>query len=336
MLEGQRTVKNVYRLRRLRRKTALREMVKETFVDVGSLIYPIFVKESIKEPEPIPSMPGIFRYPLEDAVKEVAETNKLGVNSFLVFGIPARKDELGSEAYNRNGVIQKLVRRVRENVGDRVVIVTDVCLCQYTSHGHCGVVEKNYVKNDETLKLLALTALTHAEAGADIVAPSAMMDHQVSAIREALDREGFADVAVMGYSAKYASAFYGPFREAAYSAPQFGDRRSYQMDFRNAREALREIQTDILEGADIIMVKPALLYLDIISRARQLFVQPLAAYNVSGEYAMLKLLSAGGFIDERKAVYEVLTAIKRAGADIIITYHAKDFAKWVREGLLYE
>ena len=327
------TRRRVGRFRRLRKKPAIRELVKETTIEISSLVYPLFVKEGIEEPEPIPSMRGIFRYSVEGALEEMAEANELGINAFLIFGIPARKDDMGSGAYDRNGIVQRLVKRVRENIGWDVILATDVCLCQYTTHGHCGVVEKNHVKNDETLELLALTALSHAEAGADIVAPSAMMDHQVAAIRDALDREGFTDVAIMSYSAKYASAFYGPFRDAAYSAPRFGDRRSYQMDFRNAREALKEIQADIQEGADIIMVKPALPYLDIIAHARRLFNYPLAAYNVSGEYAMLKLAAEAGLVDEQQAVNEVLTAIKRAGADVIITYHAKELARW-RKGVV--
>jgi len=322
------------RLRRLRRKTRLRELVKETTIEPSSLIYPIFVKEGLGRPEPISSMPGIFRYPIDVAVQEIGEARGLGLNAFLIFGIPMRKDAKGSEAYNRDGIVQRCVRRIRESIGDDVIVVTDVCLCQYTDHGHCGIVEDGLVVNDETVKLLALTALTHAEAGADMVAPSSMMDHQVAAIRKALDDAGFTDVAVMGYSAKYASAFYGPFRDAAYSAPRFGDRKTYQMDFRNVREAVREIQADIREGADIVMVKPALAYLDVIARARGLFNHPLAAYNVSGEYTMLKLAAAAGMIDEKQGVYEVLTAIKRAGADLIISYHAKDFLRWRSEGWL--
>ncbi len=320
----------IIRYRRLRRKAALRELVKETTVDVGSLVYPIFVKEGLERPEEIQAMPGIFRYPLEGAVEEIASAKAEGIKAFLLFGIPARKDELGSEAYNRNGIVQRLIRRVRENIGDDIVLITDVCLCQYTSHGHCGVVKNGYVRNDKTLELLAAVAVSHAEAGADIVAPSAMMDHQVAAIREALDREGFTDIAIMGYSAKYASAFYAPFREAADSAPRFGDRRSYQMDWRNSREAMREIERDIEEGADIVMVKPALAYLDIISRAKQLFNHPIAAYNVSGEYSLIKYASQKGLLNKKQAICEVLTSIKRAGADIIITYHAREFAKWVK------
>ena len=321
-------MRKIVRHRRLRRKDALRDLVKETYVDTSSLIYPIFVKEGIEKPEDIPKMNDIRRYPIEDAVNEVAEARELGVNTFLLFGIPLNKDEKGSEAYNKNGIVQRLVRRIRENIGDSVVIITDVCLCQYTSHGHCGLVKNGYVDNDSTLELLSLTALSHVEAGADIVAPSAMMDHQVRAIRETLDREGFTDIAIMSYSAKYASVFYGPFRDAAYSAPRFGDRRSYQMDVRNLREALREIKEDIEEGADIIMVKPALAYLDVISAAKRAFNTPIAAYNVSGEYAMIKIASEFGVFDEKQAVYEILTAIKRAGADIVITYFAKKFAEW--------
>jgi len=325
---------NLARLRRLRRKTKLRELVKETVIEPSSLIYPIFVKEGLDRPEPINSMPGISRYPVEDAVQEIDEARRLGLNAFLLFGIPLKKDAKGSEAYSREGIVQRLVRRIGESIGDDIIVTTDVCLCQYTDHGHCGIVEDGLVINDETVKLLSLTALTHAEAGADIVAPSSMMDHQVAAIRKALDDAGFTDIAVMGYSAKYASAFYGPFRDAAYSAPRFGDRKNYQMDFRNVREAIREIQADIKEGADIIMVKPALAYLDIIARARRLFNHPLAAYNVSGEYTMVKLAAAAGVMDEKQGVYEVLTAIKRSGADLIISYHAKDLVRWMREGWL--
>lgn len=327
------------RPRRLRRSPGIRRLVAETKLTVDKLVLPVFVKEGIEEPEEIPSMPSFYRFPLDKVVKHVEEAYNLGIRSFIFFGIPRVKDELGSQAYSDQGIVQRALREVKSvfNKGD-VVLITDVCLCQYTDHGHCGII-KSYVgaipivDNDSTLKLLALTALSHAEAGADVVAPSAMMDGQVKAIREALDKEGYTDVLIMSYSVKYASSFYGPFREAAYSAPRVGDRRTYQMSIFNAYEALKEVDLDVSEGADILMVKPALTNLDVIRLVKDHYPEyPLAAYSVSGEYAMIKAASKSGFIDEKSAVNELLTSIKRAGADIIITYYALEYAKWVSEG----
>ncbi len=275
------------------------------------------------------AMPGVYRFSLDRVGEEVEEAFSLGVRAFLLFGLPERKDEWGSEAYADGGVVQRALRAIRERVPE-AILITDVCLCEYTSHGHCGVIKDGEVDNDETLELLSMTALSHARAGADLVAPSDMMDGRVGTIREALDEAGFHRVGIMSYAAKYASSFYGPFREAAQSAPSFGDRRSYQMDPANGREALREMALDEEEGADILMVKPALAYLDVIRRARERFDLPIAAYNVSGEYSMIKAAASRGWIDERLAVLEVLTAMKRAGADLIITYFAKDAARYLR------
>ena len=316
------------RLRRLRRTETLRALVRENRVDVGDLVYPMFVVEGKGIRQEIASMPGIFRFSPDRLDAEIEEVARLKIPAVLLFGIPEHKDEVGSSAYAPEGVVQQAVRRIKKLVPE-LLVITDVCLCEYTSHGHCGIVVGDQIDNDRTLPLLAKTALSHAEAGADIVAPSDMMDGRVKAIREMLDANGFQHIPILSYAAKYASAFYGPFREAAESAPQFGDRFSYQMDYHNVREALREIEQDINEGADIVMVKPALAYLDVIRQARNTFNCPLAAYNVSGEYAMVKAAAKEGWLDERKVVFEILTAIKRAGADIIITYHAKDFAKWV-------
>ena len=316
------------RLRRLRRTEKLRALVRENRVDVGDLVYPMFVVEGRGIKQEISAMPGIFRFSPDRLDAEVEEVARLKIPAVLLFGIPEHKDEVGSSAYDPEGVVQQAVRRIKKAVPE-LLVITDVCLCEYTSHGHCGVVVGDQIDNDRTLPLLARTALSHAEAGADIVAPSDMMDGRVKAIREMLDASGFQHIPILSYAAKYASAFYGPFREAAESAPKFGDRLSYQMDYHNLREALREIEQDINEGADIIMVKPALAYLDVIRQARNTFNCPLAAYNVSGEYAMVKAAAKEGWLDERKVVLEILTAIKRAGADIIITYHAKDFANWV-------
>jgi porphobilinogen synthase len=271
-------------------------------------------------------MPGIFRQSIDNIKEEIKEARELGINSILLFGIPEKKDELGSGSYDENGIIQRTLRKIKEEIKD-VLLITDVCMCEYTSHGHCGIIENGEVQNDKTLQYLARIALSHAKAGADIIAPSDMMDGRVSAIREALDANGFENIAIMSYSAKYSSAFYGPFREAAESTPQFGNRRGYQMDPRNVREALREIALDIEEGADIVMVKPALSYLDVIKAAREEFNYPLAAYNVSGEYSMVKAAGRLGWIDEAEVMMEILTSIKRAGADIIITYFAKEAAK---------
>ncbi len=320
------------RLRRLR-KDHLRPLFKETKLDLDDLVMPIFVDETISKPKEISSMPGYYRIPLGQVADEVGKAMDLGLKAFILFGIPAYKDEIGSSAFAKNGVIQRAVREIKGEHPDAVV-VTDVCLCEYTTHGHCGVVRDGVVLNDETLPILGRIAVSHAEAGADIVAPSGMMDGMVKAIRDALDSEGYRDVAIMSYSAKYASSFYGPFREAAESGYKFGDRRSYQMDIHNRNEALREVELDIEEGADIVMVKPALAYLDIVRTVKDRFGVPTAAYNVSGEYSMVKASAMNGWLDEKAIVYEILVSIKRAGADLIITYHAKDFAKWFNEGSL--
>ena len=316
------------RLRRLRRSEALRALIRETKVEVGDLIYPLFVVEGNKIKQEISSMPGQYRLSNDLLPKEVENIAKLGIPAIILFGIPQKKDEVGSSAYNPKGVIQQAIRAIKKATPE-LLVITDVCLCEYTSHGHCGVVVDGYVDNDRTLELLAKTALSHAQAGADMVAPSDMMDGRVKAIRQALDGNEFQNIPVMAYAAKYASAFYGPFREAAESAPQFGDRRSYQMDPPNWREALREVEQDITEGADIVMVKPALPYLDVIRKVRDTFNHPLAAYSVSGEYAMVKAAAQQGWLDEKAVVLEMLTAIKRAGADIIITYYAKEAARWL-------
>jgi len=317
------------RLRRLRRTESLRALVRENHVEVGDLIYPLFIVEGRGIRQEISSMPGIFRFSPDQLPREIEEIAKLGIPAVLLFGVPRNKDEVGSEAYHPEGVIQQAIRAIKKSVPE-LLVVTDVCLCEYTSHGHCGMVVNGDVDNDQTLPFLAKMALSHVEAGADIVAPSDMMDGRVKAIREALDEKRFQHVPILAYATKYASAFYGPFREAAESAPQFGDRRSYQMDPPNLREALREVEQDINEGADIVMVKPALAYLDVIRRVRDTFNYPLAAYNVSGEYAMIKAAAQRGWLDEKRVVMEVLTAIKRAGADIIITYHAWEVARWLQ------
>ena len=310
----------------MRRLRSLK-LIKETRLSTDDLILPLFIDENIEgeTKKPIDSMPGQYRFSIEGAVKEVLDARSLGIKSVLLFGILARKDEMGSEAFNREGVIQRAVRKLKKEVED-VIVITDLCLCEYTSHGHCGLVENGRVVNDPTLNVLGKIAVSQAEAGADIVAPSGMMDGMVKAIREKLDSEGFIDTAIMSYAAKYNSALYGPFRDAADSGYQFGDRSSYQMDFSNAREALREVELDIQEGADIVMVKPAIFYLDIISRVRARFDVPLAAYSVSGEYSMITAASENGYLNREEVIMEGLTAIKRAGADLIITYFAKDIA----------
>lgn len=318
------------RMRRLRRTEGLRRMVRETSIDAGDFLYPLFVSETVSTPSPIASMPGQQQWPLGALGAQARLLEQLGIGGVLLFGIPATKDELGSCAYDDNGVVQRAIREIKE-AAPRLVVVTDVCLCEYTSHGHCGLVRDGEVQNDETLELLAREAVSHAAAGADIVAPSDMMDGRVAALREALDAAGYSTVPIMAYSAKFASVFYGPFRDAAESAPQFGDRRAYQMDPANGREALREVELDVAEGADMVMVKPALPYLDVLARVRDRWDLPIVAYNVSGEYAMLKAAAANGWLDERRAVLETLTSIKRAGADIIITYHAIDAARWLAE-----
>jgi porphobilinogen synthase len=317
------------RFRRLRRSEALRALVRETRLSPQDFVYPLFVTHGEGVREEISSMPGQYHLSLDQLPREAEELRSLGIPAVLLFGLPAEKDEVGSEAYDVDGIVQRAVRVLKE-ASPGLVVITDVCLCEYTSHGHCGVVTASGdVDNDETLPLLARTAVSHAEAGADIVAPSDMMDGRVAAIRSALDDSGFGSTPIMAYAAKQASAFYGPFREAAESAPQFGDRRGYQMDAANSREAMREIEADIEEGADIVMVKPALPNLDLIARARERFDLPLAAYNVSGEYAMVKAAARAGYLDERLVTLEILTAIRRAGADIVITYHAKEAARWL-------
>lgn len=317
------------RLRRLRRSAPLRALVRENRVDVGDLIYPMFIAEGRGIKQEITSMPGIFRYSPDQLSREIEEVASLRIPAVLLFGIPEDKDETGSSGYRPEGVIQQAIRAIKKSAPEMLVI-TDVCLCEYTSHGHCGIVVNGQVDNDRTLPLLAKMAISHVAAGADIVAPSDMMDGRVKVIREVLDEKGFQHIPILSYAAKYASAYYGPFREAAESVPQFGDRRAYQMDPPNVREALREVEQDIAEGADIIMVKPALAYLDVIRQVRDTFNHPLAAYNVSGEYAMVKAAAQRGWLDEQSVVLETLTAIKRAGADIILTYHTKDAARWLR------
>jgi len=312
------------RMRRLRKTNAMREMLNQVNLQPSNLIYPIFVDETIKKPVLIESMPGYFRLPLSEVAAEGKQALEQGVKSVLLFGIPAKKDDAGTSAFAKEGVIQKAIRELRNAHDDQLVVIGDVCLCEYMSHGHCGIVEDNEVLNDQTLDILGKVAVSQAEAGVDVVAPSAMMDGQVGAIREALDDEGFEEVPIMAYSAKYASGFYGPFREAAESTPKFGNRRSYQMSQGSQQEAMREIELDVAEGADMIMVKPALAYLDIIALAKANFNVPIVAYNVSGEYSMVKAAAQNGWIDEKTITREILTGIKRAGADLIITYHAKD------------
>lgn len=323
------------RPRRLRQSAALRRLVCETRLSVEQLVLPLFVRRGRKLRQPISAMPGVFQFSPDELVREAARAHALGVPAVLLFGIPDRKDERASGAYARDGIVQQAVRLLRKELPG-LLVITDVCLCEYMSHGHCGIVTAGVrgakILNDPTLKLLARTAASHAEAGADIVAPSDMMDGRVRAIREELDRAGFSDTPIMSYAAKFASAFYGPFREAAESAPKFGDRRSYQMDAANANEALREVALDIAEGADIVMVKPALAYLDILYRVKTEFGHPTAAYAVSGEHSMIKAAAARGWIDERTVTMETLLGLRRAGADILITYAAADAAKWLREG----
>src|SRR6266542_4041393 len=322
----------LYRPRRLRESPLLRKMVRETQLRTEDLVYPLFAVHGRGVRESISSMPGQSRLSVDELLKECKDAASMGIPAVLLFGLPAEKDPRGSEAYAEDGIIQQAVRAVKDTIPD-LLVITDVCLCEYTSHGHCGVVEDGRVKNDPTLDLLARTALSHVEAGADLVAPSDMMDGRVAAIRETLDENGYQETPIMAYSAKYASAFYGPFREAAESTPQFGDRRSYQMDPANSIEAMREVALDVDEGADIVMVKPAMAYLDIIYRVKQKFGYPVAAYNVSGEYSMIKAAGQNGWIDEQRIMMEVLYAIRRAGADMILTYFAKDAAKLLQKGL---
>ncbi|RJX22751.1 MAG: porphobilinogen synthase [Ammonifex sp.] len=321
----------VTRLRRLRVNEAIRRLVRETRLDAGDLIYPVFVMEGKGSVVPVEAMPGIKRFTVDTLPDEIESVAAAGIPGVIIFGVPSAKDGLASGAWAEDGVVQRAVKQIKERFTG-LLVATDVCLCGYTDHGHCGVVEDGRIVNDSSVEILARTAVSHARAGADIVAPSDMMDGRVGAIRRALDGAGYEDVAVMAYSAKYASAFYGPFREAADSRPQFGDRRSYQMDPPNAAEALVEVALDLDEGADIVMVKPALAYLDVIYRVKEKFGRPVAAYNVSGEYSLVKAAAARGWVDERAVVLEMLTAIRRAGADIILTYFAKDVAKWLKEG----
>jgi porphobilinogen synthase len=321
----------MFRPRRLREKALLRRMIRETALAVDDLVYPVFAVHGRGVREPIGSMPGQSRLSIDELVRDAKDVAGLGIPAVLVFGLPAEKDPRGSEAYADDGIVQQAVRAIKDSVPD-LLVATDVCLCQYTSHGHCGVVEDGVVRNDATLDLLARVAVSQAEAGADVIAPSDMMDGRVGAIREALDEAGLAETPIMAYSAKYASSFYGPFRDAADSTPQFGDRRSYQMDPANAAEAMREIALDLDEGADIVMVKPALPYLDVIARAKSEFGVPVAAYSVSGEYAMIKAAGQLGWLDESRAMMEALTAIRRAGADIVITYFARDAARLLERG----
>jgi len=326
--------KLVHRPRRLRSSPGLRNLIRETNLSARDFVLPLFVSEKIEKRRPIESMPGVFQFSPDGIVDEARRAQDLGLQAILLFGVPREKDEQASGAYAENGVVQKTLRAIKSKCPD-VVAITDVCLCQYMSHGHCGVARVDgdhfHVLNDETVDLLVKTALSHAQAGADMVAPSDMMDGRIGAIREALDANGFDQTGIMSYAAKFASVFYGPFRDAAESPPQFGDRRSYQMDCANAEEALREVALDVEEGADILMIKPALPYLDILWRVRERFAKPTAVYHVSGEYAMVKAAAEKGFLDERAAVLEIMTSLKRAGADIIVTYWACELAKWARE-----
>lgn len=321
-----------YRPRRLRQNEGFRRMVRETVLSVDDLVYPLFAAAGKGIKKPVESMPGVYNLSVDLVVEEAQRAKEIGIPAVLLFGVPDKKDPEGTGAYAEDGVVQQAVREIKRLVPD-LLVITDVCLCEYTDHGHCGIIEDGRVLNDPTLELLAQTAVSHVKSGADMVAPSDMMDGRVAAIRKALDREGCRETPVMAYSVKYASAYYGPFREAAGSAPLFGDRRAYQMDPPNALEALREAALDIDEGADIIMVKPALAYLDIVKMMKESFDYPLAVYNVSGEYAMVKAAAKMGWVDERRIVTETLTGMKRAGADIIITYHALDVAGWLKEGL---
>ena len=326
--------KLVHRPRRLRRSPALRNLIRQTQLSAHDFILPLFVSEKLEQRRPVASMPGVFQLALKEIVDEAQRVQDLGLQAVLLFGVPEQKDEQASAAYAEDGIVQKTLRAIKSKCPD-LVTITDVCLCEYMSHGHCGVTRIDgdhfHVLNDETVELLVKTALSHAAAGADMVAPSDMMDGRIGAIREALDAAGFDQTGIMSHAAKFASAFYGPFRDAAESPPQFGDRRSYQMDYANAEEALREVALDIDEGADIVMVKPALPYIDILWRVRERFGKPTAVYHVSGEYAMVKAAAEKGIVEERAAVFEIMTALKRAGADIIVTYWARELAEWVRE-----
>lgn len=318
------------RLRRLRYNPLVRDMVRETELSKNDFIYPLFVVPGIKVKKPVKSMPGVFQMSIDVVVEECKEVAELGIPAIILFGIPDHKDEVGSGAYDEKGIIQNAVRAIKKEVKN-LLVITDVCMCEYTSHGHCGVLNGEEILNDQTVELLAKEALTHAQAGADIIAPSDMMDGRVAAIRKILDDNGYQNIPIMSYAAKYSSGYYGPFRDAAESAPAFGDRRSHQMDIANSSEALREVESDIEEGADIVMVKPAGPYLDVIYRVKQKFGMPTAAYQVSGEYAMIKAAGQNGWIDEERVMIESLTAIKRAGADMFLTYFAKDAVKWIEK-----
>lgn len=320
----------MYRGRRLRVNEGIRSLVRETHIQVENLVYPIFVIEGTDIKAPVDSMPGIYQYSIDRLDEELDRIHESGVSSILIFGIPAHKDEVGSQAYAEDGITQKAIRHIKSRYPE-MIIIADVCLCEYTSHGHCGLIHEGEILNDETLPLLCKMSVSLCNAGADIIAPSDMMDGRIEAIRKALDENGMVNVPIMSYSAKYASGFYSPFRDAAHSAPCFGDRRSYQMDYANGKEALREIEHDIEEGADIVMVKPALAYLDVIKEVSNRFDYPVAAYNVSGEYAMVKAAAQNGWIDEKRIVMENLIGMKRAGASILITYHALDVANWLKE-----
>ncbi|CAM4145161.1 delta-aminolevulinic acid dehydratase [Bacillus manliponensis] len=319
------------RHRRLRNSAGMRALVRETHLRPEDFIYPIFVLEGERVRNEVPSMPGVYQISLDFLHEEMAEVAALGIRSVIVFGLPAEKDAVGSSAYCEKGIVQRAIKQIKEELPE-LVVVADTCLCQYTDHGHCGVIEDGVIVNDESLQLLAKTAVSQAKAGADIIAPSNMMDGFVTAIRHALDENGFSHVPVMSYAVKYASAFYGPFRDAAHGAPQFGDRKTYQMDPANRLEAFREAESDVIEGADFLIVKPALSYLDIIRDVKNNYLLPVVAYNVSGEYSMIKAAAQNGWIQEKDVVLEKLIGMKRAGADLIITYHAKDAAKWLREG----
>ncbi|PJA98371.1 MAG: porphobilinogen synthase [Ignavibacteriales bacterium CG_4_9_14_3_um_filter_30_11] len=316
------------RLRRLRHNPLIRDMVRETIITKNDLIYPLFVVPGNGIKNPVKSMPGVYQLSIDNLIKECEEVVSLGIPAIILFGIPEHKDEKGSEAYDENGIIQKAVREIKAKIKN-LVVITDVCLCEYTSHGHCGLLNGEEILNDETVSLLAKEAISHAEAGADIIAPSDMMDGRVAAIRKSLDYKGFTKIPIMSYAVKYSSGYYGPFRDAADSAPAFGDRRSHQMDIANGDEAIREAESDVEEGADIIMVKPAGPYLDIIRRVKEKFAMPTAAYQVSGEYSMIKAAAQNDWIDGERVMLESLTAIKRAGADMILTYFAKDVAQWI-------
>jgi porphobilinogen synthase len=319
---------NFKRFRRLRYNPIVRDMIRETEVSKNDLIYPLFVMPGNKIKNPVKSMPGVFQFSIDSLVEECKEVRDLGIPAVILFGIPEKKDEQGSGAYDPNGIVQKGIRAIKQKVTD-LLIITDVCMCEYTSHGHCGILDGEEILNDETISLLAKEALSHADAGADMVAPSDMMDGRVYAIRQALDYKGYNKIPIMSYAAKYSSGYYGPFRDAAESTPAFGDRKSHQMDIGNIEEALREVETDIDEGADIVMVKPAGPYLDVIREVKQTFNMPTAAYQVSGEYAMIKAAGQNGWIDEERVMIESLMAIKRAGADMFLTYFAKDMARWI-------